>query len=84
MDFERTIEDDTYGGLTAYRFAPPKNLLEAPSAENNENLCFCKAGSCGDVPSGTFNISLCRYAQYQILLLPCGRLNCHNEHPRRR
>jgi len=70
MDFERTIEDDTYGGLTAYRFAPPKNLLEAPSAENNENLCFCKAGSCGDVPSGTFNISLCSYGAPILLSRP--------------
>lgn len=49
------------GGITAYRFSPPKNVFGSVE-ENPENMCFCPQGPpCA--PSGFFNISACQYGK---------------------
>jgi len=69
MVFKEEVAGDMYGGITGYRFSPPDNLLDSPS-ENPENRCYCKAGSCRGVPSGTFNISTCSYGAPILLSRP--------------
>jgi hypothetical protein len=57
-------------GLKSYRFVADRKMLAGP-AENPDNWCFCKDGNqthCS--PSGTCDISRCRYGAPAFISYP--------------
>ncbi|XP_037071012.1 lysosome membrane protein 2-like [Pollicipes pollicipes] len=56
LDYEKDVE---YFGITGRRFVPPREVLEDP-AVNKDNQCFCiPAGNC--LKAGVLSLSPCQY-----------------------
>ena len=57
-------------GMKSYRFVADRKMLAGP-AENPDNWCFCKDGNVTECsPSGTCDISRCRYGAPAFISYP--------------